>query len=77
MGELQQLRGALFDLTEQIRGLREDLQRPQTQLAGQLDRLHALFDIVENIPKEIVMKMDDETKDLIEAHSSAVAEMMG
>ena len=76
MGELQQLRAALFDLTEQIRGLREDLQRPQTQLAGQLDRLHALFDIVENIPREIVMKMDDETKDVLQAHSSAVAEMM-
>lgn len=76
MGELQQLRAALFDLTEQIRGLRADLERPQTQLAGQLDRLHALFDIVENIPREIVMKIDGETKDVLEAHSSAVAEMM-
>lgn len=76
MGELQQLRAAIFDLTEQIRGLRADLERPQTQLAGQLDRLHALFDIVENIPREIVMKIDGETKDVLEAHSSAVAEMM-
>lgn len=76
MGELQQLRAALFDLTEQIRGLREDLQRPQTQLAQELDRLEALFVVVENIPRQIVMKMDGETKDVLEAHSSAVAEMM-
>ena len=76
MGELSQLRGALFDLTEQIRGLRADLERPQMQLARELDRLHALFDIVENIPREIVMKIDDETKDVLQAHSSAVAEMM-
>lgn len=77
MGELQQLRAALFDLTEQIRGLRADLERPQTQLAGQLDRLHALFDIVENIPREITMTMDKATMDCLEEHTSAVAEMMG
>tara|TARA_Y100000004_G_scaffold187399_1_gene240144 strand:+ start:12 stop:245 length:234 start_codon:yes stop_codon:yes gene_type:complete len=77
MGELQQLRAALFDLTEQIRGLRADLERPQTQLAGELDRLHALFDVVENMPRVIEMKLSDETKDVLEAHSSAVAEMIG
>lgn len=76
MGELQQLRGALFDLTEQIRGLREDLNRPH-RLAVEVDRLANLLHIVEHIPKEIVMKLDDETKDVLDNHTAHVSEMIG
>lgn len=77
MGELSQLRGALFDLTEQIRGLREDLNRPHHRLAVEVDRLANLLHIVEQIPKEIVMKLDGETKDALDSHSSHVAELIG
>lgn len=77
MGELSQLRGALFDLTEQIRGLREDLNRPQHRLAVEVDRLANLLHIVEGIPREIIMKLDDETKDVLDNHTAHVAEMMG
>jgi hypothetical protein len=77
MSELSQLRGAIFDLTEQIRELNEALNRPQHRLGLQVDRLANLLHIIEQIPKEIVMKMDGETKDVLENHSHHVAELMG
>jgi len=72
MGELQQLRAALFDLTEQVRQLREALDRPSTQLARQTERLADLLHIMEEVPETITIVMEKATMDVIEEHTSAV-----
>ena len=72
MGELQQLRAAIFDLTEQIRTLNEGLSRPTNRIGLQVDRLANLVEIIDNIPREIVMRMDQETRDAIDDHRVAL-----
>jgi len=72
MGELQQLRAALFDLTEQVRQLREALDRPSTQLARQTERLADLLHIMEEVPETITIQMEKATMDVLEEHTSAV-----
>ena len=77
MGELSQLRGALFDLTEQIRGLRDDLRRPQTDLSRELDRIHLLVDALSTVPSTIGLKIEESSAEILESHVSAIADYMG
>ena len=76
MGELQQLRAALFDLTEQIRGLRDALERPANGLVRQTERLADLLHVMEEIPETITIKMDEETIEALDEHRSSIDELL-
>ena len=76
MGELQQLRAGLFDLTEQIRRLNENLERPTHSLALQTERLADLLHVMEEITEKITMSMDDATMSCLEDHRASIDAFM-
>lgn len=76
MGELQQLRAAIFDLTEQVRRLNENLERPTHGLARQTERLADLLHVMEEIPEKITMTMDDATMSCLEDHRASIDALM-